>query len=315
VLGLKPGDEVIMPSFTFVSTAAAVALRGAVPVFVDIREDTLNLDESRLEAAFTPRTRAVVVVHYAGVACEMDPISELAEARGVAVVEDAAQGINGAYRGRPLGSIGCLAALSFHETKNVSCGEGGAILVNDDRLIERANIVYEKGTDRSKFFSGEVDKYTWVDLGSSFPLSDLNAAFLWAQLEQSEAITRSRLSLWSSYHDAFEALEAIGAARRPIVPDHCGHNAHLYYLLLSSGDARNAFIEQAHAQGVNAVFHYMPLHLSKAGRQFGRPSGSLEVTTSVAERLVRLPLWADMQPDDVEHVVSVVHALLAGSGR
>jgi dTDP-4-amino-4,6-dideoxygalactose transaminase len=311
LLELEPGDEVIMPSFTFVSTAAAVALRRAVPVFVDVREDTLNLDESRLEAAFTARTRAVVVVHYAGVACEMNPIVELAEARGIAVVEDAAQGINATYRGRPLGSIGCLAALSFHETKNVTCGEGGAILVNDERFIERAEIIYEKGTNRAQFFSGQVDKYTWVDLGSSFPLSDLNAAFLWAQLQESETLTRKRLSVWKRYHQAFEELEARGVVRRPIVPDHCTHNAHLYYLLLNSGEARTTFIEHAEALGVNAVFHYMPLHLSEAGRRFGRPSGSLDVTTSVAERLVRLPLWVDMQPDDVEHVVSVVHALLA----
>lgn len=308
------GDEVILPSFTFVSTANAVALRGAVPVFVDIREDTLNLDEAQVEAAVTERTRALIPVHYAGVGAEMDEIGRIAAAHGLVVIEDAAQGILSSYRGRPLGSLGHAAALSFHETKNVSCGEGGALLVNDPDWSERAEILHEKGTDRSKFFRGQVDKYSWVDIGSSFLLSDLNAAYLWAQLEQAHEITARRLAIWQAYHEALAPLEEQGLLRRPIVPADCEHNAHMYYVLLSDLATRTAVIERLAERGVNAVFHYVPLHDSEAGRRYGRGHGELPVTTRTSERLLRLPLWPALEAADVDHVVESLFAAL-GAGR
>lgn len=290
---LEPGDEVIMPSFTFVSTANAFVLRGAVPVFVDIRADTLNIDETLIEKAITPRTRAICVVHYAGVGCEMDAITALAERRGLLVIEDAAQGIMAEYRGRPLGSLGHLAALSFHETKNLICGEGGALLINDKRFGERAEIIREKGTNRSQFFRGQVDKYTWVDVGSSYLPGEIVAAFLAAQMEDAERITRERLAIWDRYHAAFADLEDQAKLRRPVVPEHCRHNAHMYYLLLPDLHTRTRFIESLRASGIQPVFHYIPLHSSPAGQRYGRASGSLNVTNRTSDRLVRLPLWLE----------------------
>jgi dTDP-4-amino-4,6-dideoxygalactose transaminase len=311
LLDLEPGDEVIMPSFTFVSTANAFVLRGAVPVFVDIRPDTLNLDEALIEAAITPRTRAICVVHYAGVACEMDPILDIAARHGLAVVEDAAQGVLSSYKGRPLGSIGALGALSFHETKNVISGEGGALLVNDPALVERAEIIREKGTNRSKFFRGQVDKYTWVDVGSSYLPSEILAAFLSAQLDEADAISQRRIDLWNRYHAWAAKHEAAGRLRRPVVPDHCVHNAHMYYLLLRDLEDRTAFIARLKQAGVGAVFHYVPLHSSPAGMRYGRAAGALPVTDSTTDRLVRMPLWVGLE-DRLDHVLEAADAALAG---
>jgi dTDP-4-amino-4,6-dideoxygalactose transaminase len=291
LLDLQPGDEVIMPSFTFVSTANAFVLRGAVPVFVDIRADTLNLDETRIEAAITPRTRAICVVHYAGVSCEMDAILAIAARHGLKVVEDAAQGIYSSYRGKPLGGLGDYGALSFHETKNVISGEGGALLVRDAGNAERAEIIREKGTNRSRFLRGQVDKYTWVDVGSSYLPSELLAAFLQAQLEHGEEITRRRLAIWDRYHAWAEPYEREGVLRRPVVPSHCEHNAHMYYLLLPDLEARTEFIARMKADGVGTVFHYVPLHASPAGQRLARAHGDMANTDGLSERLVRLPLW------------------------
>jgi len=291
LLDLVPGDEVIMPSFTFVSTANAFVLRGAVPVFVDIRADTLNLDENLIEAAITPKTRAICVVHYAGVGCEMDAIGAIAARHGLAVVEDAAQGVLSTYCGKPLGTIGELGALSFHETKNVISGEGGALLVNDERFVERAEIVREKGTNRSQFFRGQVDKYTWVDVGSSYLPSEILAAFLAAQLEDAERITAARLAIWDRYHATLKPYEARGLLRRPIVPEHCTHNAHMYYVLLRDLETRTRFIAMLRETGVHPVFHYVPLHSAPAGRRYGRASGELAITDRTSDCLVRLPLW------------------------
>jgi dTDP-4-amino-4,6-dideoxygalactose transaminase len=303
LLDLGPGDEVIMPSFTFVTTASAYASRGAVPVFVDVREDTLNIDPDRLEAAITPRTKAIVVVHYAGVGADMKRIMAIARAHGLAVVEDAAQGIRARLHGMPLGGIGQLGTLSFHETKNVHCGEGGALLVNDPVLVERAEILQEKGTDRARFFRGQVDKYTWIDVGSSYLLSEINAAFLWAQLEHAEQLIARRLEIWRRYHAAFAELEAQGVLRLPHVPAGAEHNAHLFHLLLPNLGRRNRFIADLKDSDVHAVFHYVPLHSSPAGQAVGRPHGPLDVTDRVSNRLVRLPLWVGMTDDDVEHVI------------
>jgi len=306
---IGPGDEVIMPSFTFVSTANAFVLRGAVPVFVDVREDTLNLDERVLEAAITERTRAVVPVHYAGVGCEMDVISALAARHGLLVIEDAAHGLGASWRGRPLGSLGHMAALSFHETKNVSCGEGGALLLSEHDRLRSAEVVHEKGTDRCRFLRGEVDKYTWEGIGSSYPPSEINAAFLWAQLEAAERINAERMRVWERYHEALAPLESGGLLRRPVVPPECAHNAHMYYVLVPDG-RRDAFIEELDRREVNAVFHYVPLHSSPAGLRYGRASGELAVTDDLSGRLVRLPLWVGMDDVQVEHVVaSVTEAL------
>lgn len=304
---LGPGDEVILPSFTFVSTANAIALRGAIPVFSDIRPDTLNLDESRVEDAITPRTRAIVVVHYAGVACAMDDFAAIAERHGLLLIEDAAQGLLSTYKGRPLGAIGSLGAVSFHETKNVIAGEGGALLVNDPRFIPRAEIIREKGTNRSSFFRGQVDKYTWVDLGSSYLPGEIMAAFLHAQLEHAPALTAERQRVWHRYHEAFAGLEREGRVRRPIVPPECGHNGHLYYLLLPDLAARTRLIARLKARGVMALFHYVPLHDSPAGRRFGRAHGALDVTTGASDRLVRLPLWPGLDDRAADFVVECVH--------
>ena len=307
---LQQGDEVIMPSFSFVSTANAVVLRGAVPVFVDIRADTLNLDESKIEAAITSRTRAIVPVHYAGVGCEMDAIMDIAARHGLLVIEDAAQALTSTYRDRPLGAIGHMGALSFHETKNLVSGEGGALIIQDERVLPRAEIIREKGTNRKQFLHGQVDKYSWVDVGSSFLPSDLLAAVLWAQLQGADTIMVRRHTLWSGYHAAFAELEASGRIRRPIVPDHCGHNAHMYYLLLRDPADRTRFIAALKELGIQTVFHYIPLHDAPAGRKYGRSDGELPVTRHVADRLVRLPLWAGLE-DRVLEVIDAVTATLA----
>lgn len=310
LLDIAPGDEVIMPSFTFVSTANAFVLRGGVPVFVDIREDTLNLDERLVEDAITPRTKAIMVVHYAGVACEMDAILDIARRHGLRVVEDAAQGMMARYKGRPLGAIGDLGALSFHETKNVISGEGGALLVNDPALAQRAEIIREKGTDRGRFFRGEVDKYTWQEIGSSFLPGELIAAFLWAQLEEAEAITRARMAAWDRYHAALAPLEARGLLRRPIIPQDCQHNGHLYYVLLAPGISRDEVLTRLRSENVHPVFHYVPLHSSPAGRRYARVHGSMAVTDRQSEALVRLPMWMDLNRGQQDRVVDVLCAAL-----
>ena len=302
--GFEEGDEVILPSYTFVSTANAFVLRGGVPVFVDVRPDTLNIDERLVEAAITPRTRAICVVHYAGVPCEMDAIRDIARRHGLVVVEDAAQAILSRYRGRPAGGLGDLGALSFHETKNVICGEGGALLVNDPAMVERAEIVREKGTDRSRFFRGQVDKYTWVDRGSSYLPGEITAAFLAAQLDEAVELTRRRMAIWDAYHAWAEPHARAGRIRRPQVPGHCEHNAHMYWLLLPSLEARTAMIDLLHEDGVNAVFHYVPLHSSPAGRRFGRSHGELPVTGAAGSGLLRLPLWIGLE----EHLPRVLEA-------
>lgn len=296
---LQPGDEVIMPSYTFVSTANAVALRGAVPVFVDIREDTLNIDERLIEAAITGRTRAIMPVHYAGVGCEMDTILAIAARHNLLVIEDAAQGVMSTYKGRALGSIGHFGAYSFHETKNVISGEGGALLVRDTGNAELAEIIWEKGTDRSKFFRGEVDKYTWQHLGSSFLPGEITAAFLLAQLEEAGRITAGRLAIWEQYHAAFAALEQAGLCRRPFVPDECQHNAHMYYLILPNPAARNAVLSHLKQSGIRAIFHYIPLHSSPAGMRYGRTHGELSNTDRLSQCLIRLPLWYGMTQDEI----------------
>jgi dTDP-4-amino-4,6-dideoxygalactose transaminase len=306
-----PGDEVIMPSFTFVSTANAFVLRGATPVFVDIRPDTLNLDENKIEQAITPRTRAIVPVHYAGVACEMDAIMDIAARHKLLVIEDAAQGIMATYKGRALGTIGHLGTLSFHETKNLIAGEGGALLVNDSRFAERAEIIREKGTNRSQFFRGQVDKYTWVDIGSSYLPSELIAAFLSAQMEEADAITRRRLEIWTTYHESLGDLEARGAVRRPVLPPYCTHNAHMYYLLLPTLEKRTAFIGGLREAGIQAVFHYVPLHAAPMGMRFGRAHGELRHTLDAGDRLARLPLWLGLEPQLAEVIQRIV--AVAGS--
>lgn len=299
-----PGDEVIMPSFNFVSSANVAVLRGAVPVFVDIREDTLNLDERLVEAAITERTKAIVAVHYAGVACDLDTLKELADARGLALVEDDAQGLLATFRDRPLGSVGRFATLSFHESKNIVCGEGGALLVNDPADVERAEIIHEKGTDRLKLLRGQIDKYTWVDVGTSYVQSELNSAFLWAQLEHAEAITADRMRVWRRYHEAFAELEAGGSVRRPTVPQDREHNAHIYYLVLPGIAERDRFIARLREQAIGTAFHYVSLHASPAGLRYARTAGELNVTESVSDGLVRLPLWSRMPDEMVDRVIA-----------
>jgi dTDP-4-amino-4,6-dideoxygalactose transaminase len=305
--GVGVGDEVIMPSFTFVSTANAFVLRGATPVFVDIRSDTLNIDETKVEQAITSRTKAIVAVHYAGVGCDMDVIMEIARRYDLLVIEDAAQGLLANYKGRPLGSIGHLAAMSFHETKNIISGEGGALLINDSRFVDRAEVIWEKGTNRAQFFRGQVDKYTWIDLGSSYLPGEIMAAFLWAQMEEADAITQRRLHIWAKYHESFVILEGTGKIRRPIVPGDCVHNAHLYYLLLPSLERRTAFIDQLEAKGIHPVFHYVPLHSSPFGRSVGRLAGDMKNTVAASEQLVRLPLWLGLE----EHLDAVITEISA----
>lgn len=305
LLDLQPGDEVIMPSFTFVSTANAFVLRGARPVFVDIRPDTLNIDETLIESAITDRTRAIVPVHYAGVACEMDAIMNIAGQHDLMVVEDAAQALRSRYHDRPLGSIAHLAAISFHETKNVIAGEGGALLINDDRFRARADIIWQKGTDRTEFTRGTRSRYTWVDVGSSFLPGELTAAFLWAQLESAASLTEQRLAIWNQYHAACEPLVTVGL-RTPVIPDHATHNAHLFYVLLPRGVSRDEVLADLHRRGVGAVFHYVPLHDSTAGRRYGRVASPMDVTEDCSSRLIRLPLWLGLSPQQVAFVMTQV---------
>ena len=310
LLDIKSGDEIILPSYTFVSTANAFVLRGAVPVFVDIREDTLNLDERLIEEAITTRTRAIVPVHYAGVSCEMDSIVAIARRHGLKIVEDAAQGIMAGYKNRALGAIGDLGAFSFHETKNISSGEGGSLLVRDAEMVQRAEIIREKGTDRGRFFRGEVDKYTWQDLGSSFLPNEMTAAFLWAQLEEAQRITSERLAIWRRYHEMLEPLEQRGLLRRPIVPDDCQHNGHMYYILLAPDIERQQVLNGLKRNSIGAVFHYVPLHSSPAGMRYGRTHGDLALTTSLSQRLVRLPMWVGFSESQQQRVCEVLAGLL-----
>jgi len=313
---LKPDDEVIMPSYTVVSNANAFVLRGAVPVFVDIRQDTLNIDESKIEEAITDKTRAIVVMHYAGVACEMDTIMGIARRYGLLVIEDNAQGMGSSYKGPQLGSIGHMATLSFHETKNIISGEGGALLLNESRFNDRAEMIREKGTNRGQFFRGQVDKYTWVEIGSSYLPSDLVAAFLWAQMEEADAITQRRLDIWSIYHQGLSSLEAGGKVRRPVIPPECQHNAHMYYLLLPDLEQRTAFIESMKARDIQTVFHYVPLHDSPMGQKYGRASGDLSATRELSERLVRLPLWLGIESElerIIEQVIETVDEVTSAS--
>jgi len=308
LIDVQPGDEIIMSSYTFVSTANAFVLRGGVPVFVDIRPDTLNIDETKIEAAITPRTKAIVPVHYAGVACEMDVIMDIAKRHDLLVIEDAAQGVMSTYKGRALGSIGHLAAMSFHETKNIISGEGGALLVNAPEYAERAEILLEKGTNRSRFFRGQVDKYTWVDIGSSYLPGEIIAAFLWAQMKAADSITARRLAIWGRYHENLSSMESAARFRRPIVPLNCQHNAHMYYILLDSLETRSRIIEGLRQCGINAVFHYIPLHSSPAGVRYGRHHGDMSNTVDVSECLLRLPLWLGVEDrmDEVIHQLGVL---------
>ncbi|GAB3413592.1 dTDP-4-amino-4,6-dideoxygalactose transaminase [Erwinia aphidicola] len=304
LIDIQPGDEVIMPSYTFVSTANAFVLRGATIVFVDVRPDTMNIDESLIEAAITDKTKAIVPVHYAGVACEMDTIMALAKKHQLWVVEDAAQGVMSTYKGRALGSIGHIGCFSFHETKNYTAGgEGGATLVNDASLVERAEIVREKGTNRSQFFRGQVDKYTWRDIGSSYLMADLQAAYLWAQLESAERINQQRLRLWQNYHDALQPLAARGRIELPVIPANCEHNAHMFYLKLRDQDDRSALISWLKEAEILAVFHYIPLHSSPAGLRFGRFHGTDRATQTESERLLRLPLFYNLSDNNQKTVI------------
>ncbi len=307
---LGPGDEAIMPSFAYPTMATAVVRQGATPVFVDIDPHTLNLDPLEVTKAVGPRTKAVVAVHYGGVGCKMDELLAIAAPAGLTVIEDAAHCLLATYRDRPLGTLGDLGTFSFHHTKNISSGEGGALLVNHPALLERAEIVWEKGTDRKRFERGEVDRYTWVDIGSSFAASELTAAFLWGQLEAAEEITRRRLEIWDRYHEAFAELEAEGLAQRPLVPDGHTHNGHLYYLILPTAPARDAFIAALGAEGIATSFHYVPLHSSPAGRRFGRSVGDLAQAEQLSRRLVRLPLWTGLDRDSVARVIDVAGTAL-----
>jgi dTDP-4-amino-4,6-dideoxygalactose transaminase len=304
---LQPGDEVIMPSYTFVSTANAVVLRGATPVFVDIRPDTLNLNEKLVEAAITPRTRAIYVVHYAGVGCDMDAFVDIAERRQLYLLEDAAQAMLATYKGRYLGTIGHLGSLSFHETKNIVSGEGGALLINDEKLADRAEIIREKGTNRSQFFRGQVDKYTWVDVGSSYLPSEFNAAVLLAQLETAKDITAERRKTWQLYYEGFADLEAKGFVRRPMTPAECEHNGHIFYLLARDLDDRTSLIQHLKSAGIMSPFHYVPLHSAPAGRKFGRTHGPMTETDSASDRLLRMPLYVGLSEAEVNRVIEAVH--------
>lgn len=310
---IHPGDEIIMPSYTFVSTANAFVLRGAVPVFVDIRPDTLNLDENLIEQAITPRTKAIVPVHYAGVGCDMDIICSIAKQHNLLVIEDAAQGAMATYKGRALGSIGDLGCLSFHETKNLISGEGGALLINEEKHMARAEILREKGTNRSQFFRGAVDKYTWMDVGSSYLPGELIAAFLLAQFEEAEQITAQRLALWHQYHLGLEDLEKGGVLRRPIIPNDCQHNAHMYYILLKNLQTRTDLLAWLKQHDIGAVFHYVPLHSSPAGQKFGKAHGELPVTIATGENLLRLPLYIGL--DQTEKILTLLQDFFIKTGN
>ena len=306
LLDLQPGDEVIVPAFTFVTTVNAFVLHGARPVFADIRRDTLNLDETQLERLITPRTRAVVPVHYAGVGCEMDAICRIAARHGLEVIEDNAHGLFGKYRGRFLGTFGALATQSFHETKNITCGEGGALLINDERFFERAEVLREKGTNRSRFFRGQVDKYTWVDKGSSYLPSDLLAAFLLAQFEHSEEIQRQRQAIWKRYEAALQGWAAGRAVLLPQVPAHCEQSHHMFYLIMPSLDSRQRLIAHLKQRDILSVFHYVPLHLSPMGRKFGGGEAACPVTVDISDRLVRLPFYNSLSPEDQDRVIEAI---------
>lgn len=303
---IEPEDEVIMPSYTFVSTANAFVLRGAIPVFVDIRPDTLNLDETLVEAAITTRTRAIVPVHYAGVGCEMDTLQQIAQKYQLLLIEDAAQGLMASYKGKPLGSFGDLGCFSFHETKNIISGEGGALIVNNPQFIEQAEIIREKGTNRSQFFRGQVDKYTWIEKGSSYLPGELIAAFLYAQFEEAQQIIATRLQVWDLYHQLLEPLEQAGKLRRPIIPSHCQHNAHMYYIILENLSSRTNLIQHLKQHNIDAVFHYVPLHSSPAGKNYSRSSGDLVNTDYLSERLLRLPLFPTLTFEQVQLVVNAI---------
>lgn len=309
---IQPGDEVIMPSYTFVSTANAFVLRGGIPVFVDIRPDTMNIDESLIETAITEKTRAIIPVHYAGVSCEMDTIMQLAKKYNLLVIEDAAQGIMSKYKGRPLGSIGHMAAFSFHETKNISCGEGGALLINDSLYIDRAEIIREKGTNRSKFFRGEVDKYTWVDIGSSYLPGEMNAAFLYAQMENASKITDRRLQIWDLYFKGLEPLAVENSVELPFIPDYCVHNAHMFYIKVKNQVERASLIKYLKAHKVNSVFHYIPLHSSEKGRSYLFKAGEKDYTNRESERLLRLPLYYDLGKEKAEKVIKLIFEYFTG---
>jgi dTDP-4-amino-4,6-dideoxygalactose transaminase len=309
LLDIKPGDEVILPSFTFVSTANAFFLRGAIPVFIDIRPDTLNIDENLLPDALTNKTKAIIPVHYAGVSCEMDTILNFAHKYNLSVVEDAAQGILSKYKSKYLGTIGDIGTMSFHETKNIICGEGGALFLNKSNYNQYAEIYREKGTDRSRFFRGEVDKYTWQSIGSSFLPGELVAAFLWAQLEEAESIISKRKTIWNYYHQILEPLEAKGIVRRPIVPEFCHHNGHIYYIILNNKLERDHVLEKLKSNGLQAVFHYIPLHSSPAGVKYGRTVGDLSVTNSVSDSLIRLPLWIGLAEKDQDKLCKILQRL------
>ena len=305
--GIKPGDEVIMPSYTFVSTADAFVLRGAKAVFVDIRPDTLNIDEKLIEDAITEKTKAIVPVHYAGVGCEMDTIMDIAKQHKLMVIEDAAQGLMSTYKGKALGTIGDYGCYSFHETKNLSMGEGGAILIRDRENIERAEIIREKGTNRSKFFRGQIDKYTWVDAGSSYLPSELNAAYLWGQMEKADDIYKDRMKSWNLYYMMLEDLEKQEKLKRPVIPKDCVHNAHMFYIKVRDLEERTRLINYLKEKDINAVFHYIPLHTSPAGKEFGVFYGEDKYTTKESERLIRLPLWYGLKESDVAYIAETVH--------
>lgn len=308
---IRPGDEVIMPAYTFVSTADAFVLRGAVPVFVDIRPDTMNIDEKLIEAAITDKTRAIVPVHYAGVACEMDTIMDIAARHGLLVIEDAAQGILATYKGRALGSIGDFGCYSFHETKNYSMGEGGALLIRDGKYVEDAEIIREKGTNRSKFYRGQIDKYTWVNYGSSYLPSDMNAAYLYAQLEQADEINQARLACWNRYYERLTPLKEAGKLELPVVPEGCVHNAHMFYVKVKDITERTAFISFLAENGVHSVFHYIPLHTAPAGQKFGRFHGEDRYTTAESERLARLPMYYGLSLEQVDYICDVIYKFFA----
>ena len=309
---IRPGDEIIMPSYTFVSTADAFVLRGATPVFVDIRPDTMNIDETLIEDAITEHTRAIVPVHYAGVSCEMDVIMDIARRHNLMVIEDAAQGIMSTYKGQALGAIGDMGCYSFHETKNFSMGEGGALLMKDSRFIEDAEIFREKGTDRSKFFRGQVDKYRWVNYGSSYLPSDMNAAYLWAQLELADEITKARMDRWNQYDALLRDLADKGLIEQPFVPDYCTHNAHMYYIKVRDLEQRSDFINFMKSKDVLTVFHYVPLHTAPAGLKYGRFHGEDNFTTRESDRLVRLPMYYALTEDDVNYICECVHEYFEG---
>jgi dTDP-4-amino-4,6-dideoxygalactose transaminase len=312
---IQPGDEVILPSYTFVSTANAFVLRGGIPIFIDIRPDTLNLDESKIEAAITSRTKAIIPVHYAGVGAQMEAMMAIARSHNLIVIEDAAQGICASHQGQPLGSYGHMAAFSFHSTKNIISGEGGALVINDPQLMQRAEIIWEKGTNRKQFFRVEVDKYTWVDVGSSYLPSDAIAAMLWAQFQQAEAITARRIQIWNDYHEAFAELEVDRGIRRPQIPSASQHNAHIYYLLMKSLEERTQVLSELKNRGIQSTFHYVPLHSSPAGQKFGRLGSSMVVTEDISDRLLRLPLSTSLTDREVQQVIDTVFTVVQGVKR